>query len=63
MAPSYAAAIQAFTVFVRNAGTPEAISVPGVYDGLRAQMMAEAATRAAAERRIVSLAEIEAEIS
>ncbi|QQA75075.1 Gfo/Idh/MocA family oxidoreductase [Pectobacterium parmentieri] len=62
MAPSYAAAIQAFTVFVHNAGTPEAISVPGVYDGLRAQMMAEAATRAATERRIVTLAEIEAEI-
>lgn len=63
MAPSYAAAIHTFTLFVRNAGTPEAISVPGVYDGLYAQMMAEAATRAAAQRRIVSLAEIEAELN
>ncbi|PWC14832.1 oxidoreductase [Brenneria roseae subsp. americana] len=62
MAPSYAAAIQAFTLFVRDYGQPDAAPVPGVYDGLRAQMMAEAATRAASERRIVSLAEIESEI-
>lgn len=62
MAPSYAAAIQAFTLFVRDYGQPDAAPVPGVYDELRAQMMAEAATRAASERRIVSLAEIESEI-
>ncbi|MDX5627470.1 MULTISPECIES: Gfo/Idh/MocA family oxidoreductase [unclassified Brenneria] len=62
MAPSYAAAIRTFAQFVRDFGTPKAMAVPGVYDGLRAQIMAEAATRAAAERRIVALEEVEAEI-
>jgi myo-inositol 2-dehydrogenase/D-chiro-inositol 1-dehydrogenase len=60
MAPSYAASIHAFVDFVRDFGMPGSATVPGIRDGLRAQIMAEAATRAAAERRIVSLAEIEA---
>jgi myo-inositol 2-dehydrogenase / D-chiro-inositol 1-dehydrogenase len=63
MAPSYAASIHAFADFVRDFGSDGARSVPGINDGLRAQIMAEAATRAAAERRIVALAEIEATLA
>lgn len=59
MAPSYAAAIGAFVEFALNFDKPDRPKVPGVQDGYRAQIMAEAATRAAAERRIVRVAEIE----
>ena len=58
MAPSYAAAIGAFVEFARRFGTPECPRVPTVEDAYRAQVMAEAATRAAAEGRLVRIAEI-----
>lgn len=63
MAPSYAAAIHAFADFVRHFGTASALEVPGIRDGYRAQIMAEAATRAAAQRRLVEIAEIESELA
>ena len=58
MAPSYAAAIGAFVEFARRFGTPGCPRMPSVEDGYRAQVMAEAATRAAAQGRIVRIAEI-----
>lgn len=58
MAPSYAAAIHAFVDFARKFDTPDRPRVPGLEDGYRAQIMAEAATRAAAQRRIVKISEI-----
>lgn len=59
MAPSYSASIRAFVDFAQRFDGPDRPRVPTVQDGLRAQIMAEAATRAAAERRIVQIAEIE----
>jgi len=58
MAPSYAASIRAFVEFVRRFDDPDRPKVPGVEDGYRAQIMAEAATRAGAERRIVPICEV-----
>lgn len=56
MAPSYAASIAAFVDFARGELPREA--VPGVNDGLQAQILAEAATRSLREGRIVSRQEI-----
>ena len=58
MAPSYAASIRAFVEFARRFDEPERPKMPSVEDGYRAQIMAEAATQAAAERRIVSIREV-----
>ncbi|WP_407336702.1 Gfo/Idh/MocA family protein [Dickeya ananatis] len=58
MAPSYQAALYAFVDFVRDTSIPSTSRVPGVLDGLWAQCIAEAATRAWRERRIVTLDEI-----
>jgi myo-inositol 2-dehydrogenase/D-chiro-inositol 1-dehydrogenase len=62
MAPSYAASVSAFVEFVRSFDTAERLPVPTVHDGLRSQIMAEAATRSAKEHRIVTIAEIEKQI-
>jgi len=59
MAPSYEASISAFVDFVGSFATSERLAVPTVHDGIRSQIMAEAATRSARERRIVSIAEVE----
>lgn len=59
MAPSYQAAIHAFVDFVSATRRGIPFAVPGVLDGLRAQIAAEAASRAAREQRLVNVTEIE----
>jgi myo-inositol 2-dehydrogenase/D-chiro-inositol 1-dehydrogenase len=56
MAPSYSASINAFIDFARGALGREA--VPGVKDGLQAQIIAAAADRSLREGRIVKCTEI-----
>jgi myo-inositol 2-dehydrogenase/D-chiro-inositol 1-dehydrogenase len=63
MAPSYKASISAFVDFVRSFDTADRLAVPTVQDGLRSQIMAEAATRSAKQRRIIAIAEIESELA
>lgn len=54
MAPSYAASIAAFVEFALG----ERSAVPGIEDGFRSLVLAEAATRSLAERRNVTFNEI-----
>ncbi|MDB5848587.1 MAG: Inositol 2-dehydrogenase [Rhodoferax sp.] len=55
---SYAAALNAFVVKLQGAE----VDIPGIEDGLMAQVMAEAATLSAREGRIVAIAEIMASL-
>ncbi|MDB5743055.1 MAG: oxidoreductase domain protein [Polaromonas sp.] len=57
-ADSYAAALDAFVEKLQG----KAVEVPGIEDGLMAQVMAEAATLSAAQSRIVRISEVLAKL-